>query len=247
MKLQIFETYEEMSKMCATHIEETIQRKPDAVLGLATGGTPMKLYEHLIEGHQSRDVNYEDITTFNLDEYVGLPAEHPQSYHYYMWHHLFKHLNIQPAHTYIPNGLASNIEEECVRYEHLLSSKGPIDIILLGIGTNGHIGFNEPGTELDSMTHEVFLHESTRNDNARFFNSLQDVPTHAITIGIQSILKSKEIILLVSGENKAEALHRLLKGEPSIDFPASWLHLHNNVTVFADREAARLIGQSENY
>lgn len=244
MKIHIFESHEEMSQMCAKQIEEMIHRKPSPVLGLATGGTPLKLYQYLIEGHQSRNVSYRDVTTFNLDEYVGLPKEHAQSYHYFMWNHFFQFIDIQPSHTHIPNGKASNLKVECNRYEKLLSTKGPIDIQILGIGTNGHIGFNEPGTVAASVTHEVLLQESTRNNNSRFFDSLEDVPTHAITMGIQSILKSKEIFLLVSGEKKAEALHRLFTETPSVDFPASWLHLHQNVTVYADQAAARLIPQS---
>lgn len=244
MRIHIYMSHEEMSQMCAREIETKIREKDSLTLGLATGGTPMQLYDCLIEGHRSRHVTYQNVTTFNLDEYVGLPKEHPQSYHHFMWKHLFQAIDLPASHIHIPNGMAASRQQECSRYEKVLINQGPVDIQILGIGTNGHIGFNEPGTPLDSVTHEVKLQDSTRRNNSRFFSSLEEVPTHAITMGIQSILRSKEIYLLASGEKKAQALYRLFTEEPSVDFPASWLHLHPNVTVFADQAASHLLAQS---
>jgi glucosamine-6-phosphate deaminase len=206
-------------------------------LGLATGGTPKGLYDRLIQDHKEHGTFYKHVTSFNLDEYVGMKPQDPNSYHYYMADALFNHIDIDVSNTHVPNGLADTPEEECRRYDEMIQNHGGIDLQILGIGQNGHIGFNEPGTSFNSPTHIVTLEESTRKANARYFNSLDEVPTQAITMGIESIMKSKEILLLISGEAKAEAMYQLLNGEITEDFPASILKKHHCVTIIADQEA----------
>lgn len=241
MNTIVVENYAEMSRRAAEILEQQIAENPHSVLGLATGSTPLGLYERMIEGHQQRGISYEHAQTFNLDEYRGLNKNHPNSYRIFMVENLFKHLDIPMSHTYIPNGQAHSVEEECLRYEALIDRIGPIDLQVLGMGTNGHIGFNEPGTAEESRTHIIELDESTRQNNARFFESPEDVPTHAITMGIASILKSKKILLLASGEKKAQAVKTLLDKNISEDFPASFLWKHADVTLIADREAYQLV------
>ena len=237
MKIMKVKDYQAMSKAAATIIIEKVQKQPDIRLGLATGGTPKGLYEVLVQDHLQNGTSYERARSFNLDEYVGLHAEHPNSYHYYMNKFLFHHINLGKDQIHIPNGTAADIELECTRYDSLIDSCGGIDLQILGIGENGHIGFNEPGTSFTSGTHVVTLTNSTRKANARYFNSLDEVPAQAITMGISTIMKSKEILLLVSGEKKAQALKRLLEGDITGDFPASILNQHVHVTVIADEMA----------
>lgn len=220
---------------------EKIRSNPDMTLGLATGSTPKGVYAELIKDHLENGTSYEKITTINLDEYIGLPSSDPNSYRYFMNIVLFNHLNIPLENTNLPNGTADDINQECLRYEQLIKDLIDIDLQVLGIGRNGHIGFNEPGTSFKSRTHVVKLAESTRKANARFFESIDEVPTHAITMGIASILDSREIVLLASGSAKAEAIRRLVNGEPDEQFPASALKLHPNVTIIADEEALRLV------
>lgn len=241
MKVEVVENYEEMSRRAAEIVESQILKNPHSVLGLATGSTPLGLYGKLIEGVQQRRMSYKDAKTINLDEYRGLNRSHPNSYHKFMGEHLFGHIDIQMRHTYLPDGQAHSVEEECRRYEALVDRLGPIDLQILGLGTNGHIGFNEPGTPENSLTHCVELDESTRKNNARFFESLEEVPTHAITMGIASILKSDRILLLASGKKKAPAVKRLLEKRVSDDFPASFLWNHEDVTLMVDREAYQLV------
>lgn len=241
MKLIRTENYAEMSLEAGKIIVEKIRTNPSLTLGLATGSTPKGLYDYLIQDHEKNGTTYKQVKSVNLDEYIGLPAQDPNSYHYFMRQNLFNHLDISEDHTHIPNGSAHDLEQECLRYEHLIRELGGVDLQILGIGQNGHIGFNEPGTSFSSRTHIVTLAENTREANSRFFNSLEEVPTHAITMGIASILGSKEILLLVSGENKAEALLKFMNGEISEDFPASALKHHENVTVIADRDALKYI------
>ncbi|MYL33935.1 glucosamine-6-phosphate deaminase [Pontibacillus yanchengensis] len=237
MKIYVTKDKKEMNQKAAEIILERIQEKPDMTLGLATGGTPEGTYDDLVNDYQQHGTSYQNITTFNLDEYVGLPSDDPNSYLSYMREHLFHHIDIPLEQTNLPNGIAEDLEAECDEYEMKIHGHGGIDLQLLGIGENGHIGFNEPGTAFGSKTHVVELAESTREANARFFDSKEDVPTHAITMGIQTILKSKEILLLISGERKQEALLRLLHGGVSEDFPASALKEHPNLTVIADEAA----------
>lgn len=238
MEMIKVETYEEMSRAAAGIIISKIRRNPRLVLGLATGGTPKGTYLRLIEDHQINGTTYQHVTTVNLDEYVGLDSSHPNSYRYFMQQQLFNHIDINPENIHIPNGTAENLTQECRRYDSVIEQLGGIDLQILGIGRNGHIGFNEPGTSFHSQTHVVELAESTRRANARFFPNPHDVPTHAITMGIASILKSKEILLLASGEEKAEAMYRLLtNADPGENFPASALRQHTNVTIIADKQA----------
>lgn len=245
MKLIRVENYEEMSKKAAQLVEQQVQDNDHSVLGLATGSTPLGLYEKLIEGVKERGISYQHVHTVNLDEYRGLAGTHPNSYHYFMNEKLFRHIDINLENTHIPNGKAMPVEEECKRYEALVNEIGPPDLQILGMGMNGHIGFNEPGTPEDSVTHCVLLEPSTRSSNARFFSDRDEVPTHAITMGIQSILKSKEILVLASGKNKAQAVKRLLERRIGENFPASFLWKHDHVTLIVDKEAYSLVTEKE--
>lgn len=237
MKVIRVNDYETMSKKGAEIIISLVQSNPETTLGLATGSTPIGLYENLIQDHKENGTSYKKITTFNLDEYMGLDGDHPQSYRYFMDHQLFNHIDIPKEQTHVPNGNAANMEEEAQNYDNQIKAHGGIQLQLLGIGNNGHIGFNEPGTAFDSRTHIVQLDESTRKANSRFFDSIDEVPTHAITMGIQTILESKQIILLASGASKADAIHKLITEEPNEDFPASALKQHDNVIVIVDKDA----------
>jgi glucosamine-6-phosphate deaminase len=243
MKVIVLDNYDEVSKEASRYVEEKIRENDELVLGLATGATPLGLYENLIDGYKTRGISYQNVKTINLDEYLGLEKNHPASYHAFMFETFFKHVDIDLNHTYIPDGVPTSAEEECLCYEEVIDNVGPVNLQLLGIGTNGHIGFNEPGTDPNSLTHVVELNGSTRENNAHFFDSLDDVPTHAITIGIQSILKSDHIILLASGKNKAHAVKRLLDSEGNMnpDFPASYLWKHDNVTIIVDKDAYGLV------
>ncbi|MFJ8265720.1 glucosamine-6-phosphate deaminase [Peribacillus asahii] len=241
MKIVVAENYEDMSNKAAQIIIDKVKHNPSSVLGLATGSTPKKTYQLLIEDHNNNQATYQNIHTVNLDEYVGPNPDNPNSYHYFMNENLFKSIDIPKEQTHIPNGLASNLQEECNRYESLIMQLGGIDLQLLGIGVNGHIGFNEPGTSFETGTHVIKLTNSTRKANARFFTDISEVPTHAITMGIKSILKSKEILLLASGEKKANAIKQLVEGPIDEQFPASILKKHPNVTVIADKAALSLL------
>jgi glucosamine-6-phosphate deaminase len=237
MKIIEVNDYNKMSKKAADYITNKIRRFPSLTLGLATGGTPLGLYKYLIEDHKKNLTSYQEITTFNLDEYIGLSQTNHNSYRYYMNDQLFNHINIKKSKTNIPRGDVDNVEKEAFHYEELIKSHGGVEIQILGIGSNGHIGFNEPGTSFDSITHIVQLAASTREVNARFFNNLEEVPTRAITMGIATIMKSKEILLLISGESKKEAFRNLMYGEIHEGFPASILRNHPAVTVIADKGA----------
>lgn len=235
------DNYEEMSAIAARRIIETVRKNPNAVLGLATGSTPEGLYQNLIEDHKKNGTSYKNIKSVNLDEYIGLDRNDKNSYFTFMKEKLFNSIDIPLENTNVPNGMASDIENEAKQYDEHIKELGGVDIQVLGIGHNGHIGFNEPGTPFSVKTHVIELAESTRQANSRYFNSLEDVPTHAITMGIQSIMDSKEILLLISGASKAEALKRLIYGEISEDFPASALRLHQKVTIIADKDALHLL------
>ena len=237
MKLIQVQNYQEMSQKAAEIVIEKIKENPQIKLGLATGGTPEGFYNRLIEDHKENHTSYKQVKSFNLDEYIGLSSTNPNSYHYYMAETLFNHIDIDPENTSVPNGTAEDIQEECKHYEETINQLGGIDLQILGIGQNGHIGFNEPGTSFASETHVVALEESTIEANARYFDSIDEVPTQAVTMGIASIMKSKEIVLLVSGIAKSEALNQLLEGEITEEFPASVLKKHQNVTIIADQEA----------
>ncbi|MFJ9502029.1 glucosamine-6-phosphate deaminase [Brevibacillus centrosporus] len=238
MKLVIVKDYNDMSKQAAKLIAEEVTRNPKTVLGLATGGTPVGMYRELVSLHQQDGVDFSQAQSFNLDEYVGLPSLHPQSYRTYMNENLFAHINLPAEKTHVPQGDAEDLEAECKRYEQAIAQAGGIDIQVLGIGNNGHIGFNEPGSTKDTTTRVVALTQSTMEANARYFDSIQEVPTQAVSMGIQTILGAKKIILLASGEAKAQAVSQMLEGELTADVPASLLQLHPDVTVIVDEEAA---------
>ena len=241
VKVLIVKNYEELSLETALRIAEAVRSKPDIVLGLATGGTPLGCYRELIRMHREEGLSFSKVTTFNLDEYVGLPPSHPQSYHYYMFHNFFDHVDVRRENVHIPDGMAEDLDEECRRYEEAIKEAGGIDLQLLGIGRNGHIGFNEPGSPFDSRTRVVKLSEQTRKDNARFFNSIDEVPTHAITMGIGTIMEARRIILIASGEAKAEAIAKAVKGPKTVDVPASALQDHPDCLFIIDKEAASLL------
>lgn len=240
MKIIVVEDYNEMSKKAADILIKIIHENPHAVLGLATGSTPIGLYKELIEDHQNSGTSYKDIHTVNLDEYIGLPKEDKNSYYTFMYEHLFKYLDIPREQTHIPNGETENRLEECDRYEQIIASLGQVDLQILGIGSNGHIGFNEPGSSFTGLTHIIDLKEDTRQANARFFNSIDEVPKQAITMGVGTIMKSKEILLLASGIAKAEAIRGMIHGEVTEELPASILQTHPNVTLIVDKKAYSL-------
>jgi glucosamine-6-phosphate deaminase len=227
----------EGGKVAAEILVKSICSKPRSVLGLATGSSPESTYDALVESYRRGGVTFEYVKTVNLDEYVGLPTTSEQSYHYFMWKKFFSRVNIKAENTHIPNGMAEKPEEECARYNELIESLGGIDIQLLGIGHNGHIGFNEPADTFAGGTHVVELAQSTIEANSRFFPSKNEVPTRAITMGTEQIMRAKRIILLAFGKGKAEILHRALRGEISPTCPASILQNHKNLTVIADTEA----------
>ena len=229
--------YDDMSEKACEMLTDRLKSLENPVLGLATGSTPEGLYQRIIEKYEQKEISFQNAMTFNLDEYVGLAKEDPNSYYYYMNEKLFKHIDIPKERIHLPNGTAADLEKECNDYEQLIHAQNHIDLQLLGLGVNGHIGFNEPGTPFSSRTSVVDLVESTINANSRFFDSIEDVPTQAISMGIKTIMESQEIILLASGESKAEAIARLINGEVSEDFPASILKNHKRVTVIADEAA----------
>jgi len=240
MKFIIARDYQEMSAMGAEVIIDQINKKPDTVLGLATGSTPLGTYNLLIDACK-KGLDFSKVVTFNLDEYWGLPPYHPQSYNYFMNKNLFDHINILKAHTHIPSGQCADPEEECRRYDSMIENMGGIDLQVLGIGRNGHIGFNEPAESLKLNTHLTSLTEDTIEANSRFFNSINEVPKKAITMGIGSIMKAKKIILLASGKDKAPIISKLAEKKVSTKIPASILHLHKDTVVIVDRDAASLL------
>jgi len=247
MNIVITKSYEEMSKKAANFIISQVTLKPASVLGLATGSTPVKTYDDIIKRYQKDEVDFEKTVTFNLDEYIGVGKKDPQSYRYFMDQHFFNHVNIKEENIYIPNGLAKNVDEACRRYETTIKKHGGIDLQLLGIGRNGHIGFNEPNVKFEARTHKVALDEDTIQANARFFDTIEDVPIEAISMGIKTIMMSKRVLLLASGKNKAEAIKGLVKGPITPKLPASILQLHQDVTLIIDQAAASLLESSVQY
>ncbi|MFC7678035.1 glucosamine-6-phosphate deaminase [Paenibacillus sp. GCM10028914] len=239
MNIYTFENEEGFVLTAANQISSLLNVNPYAKLGLATGSTPVGLYAKLIEMHQQGLVSFAGVTTYNLDEYVGLPENHAESYRTFMNEKLFNHVDINKDKTHVPNGNAADLEEECRSYDLMMEQNGPIDLQLLGIGHNGHIGFNEPGESLISGTHVAPLQDKTREANARFFPSIDDVPTHAVTMGVGSIMKARQIMLLIRGEDKAEIAHRALTGPITTECPASLLQCHPNVIVLLDQGAGK--------
>ncbi|MDR2045008.1 MAG: glucosamine-6-phosphate deaminase [Clostridium sp.] len=236
--------YKDMSRKAANILSAQIIMKPTAVLGLATGSTPIGTYRQLMEWYEKGDLDFSKVVSVNLDEYKGLSGEHHQSYRYFMNVNLFDHVNIRKDYTYVPDGLAPDGQAECARYNEVIRSAGNIDTQLLGIGSNGHIGFNEPGAAFQNETHLVTLTEETRAANARFFASPDEVPTHAYTMGIKNIMSARKILLLATGASKAKALRSALYGPITPQVPASVLQLHNDVVVIADEAALREIEEA---
>lgn len=241
MILHIAKDYNDMSRKAANIISAKIIIKPDSILGLATGSTPKGTYKQLIEWYNKGDIDFSKTKSVNLDEYKNLSSSNEQSYAYFMQENFFNHINIDKNNTFIPNGLAQNPEQECARYDSVIKDLGGIDLQLLGIGSNGHIGFNEPSDHFKKGTHLVELAKETVLANSRFFNNIDEVPKFAYSMGIQSIMYAKSILLLASGKEKAEAVYQLFKGNISPKVPATILQLHPNVTVIADEDACQLL------
>ena len=229
--------YNEMSRKAANIIAAQVILKPNCVLGLATGSSPIGAYERLAEGYRNGDLDFSQVTSVNLDDYKGLDRTNDQSYYYFMQENLFSKINIDPKNTYIPDGTEENSEKACADYDAVLAKVGGVDLQLLGIGHNGHIGFNEPSTEFAKDTQCISLAESTIQANARFFASPEEVPTQAYTMGIRAIMQAKRILLVVSGKAKADIVRRAFFGPVTPQVPASILQLHNEVIVVADEEA----------
>ena len=247
MRVVILNSAEAVSQRAAEIIAQVVKHRPQAVLGLATGGTPLATYQRLIALNRSGQVSFRQVTTFNLDEYIGLSADHPQSYHYFMQTHLFQHLDIDTARCHVPDGFAADYNIYGQQYEQQIAAAGGIDLQLLGIGTDGHIAFNEPGSSLASRTRIKALTEQTRQDNARFFDSLDEVPKLAVTMGVGTILEAKRILLLATGSNKANAVRAFIEGPVTSQITASALQLHPAVTVLVDEAAADWLQRRDYY
>jgi len=241
MRIIVVDNYEEMSKKAAMMVASQVMLKPNSILGLATGDTPLGMYKELILLYNKNEVDFKEVTTFNLDEYYGLNRENPESYYNYMLVNLFNSININRESINVPDGMAKDVNASCINYENKIKALGGIDMQVLGIGGNGHIGFNEPDVNFEAQTHLVNLDEETIEANSRFFDSIADVPVKAISMGIKTIMNSKKIILLANGINKAESIERAIKGKISPKVPASILQLHNDVTIILDKEAASLL------
>lgn len=241
MELIVVKDYEEMSKKAAAIMWSQVLLKKDSVLGLATGDTPLGMYKELISKYKKNEIDFSKVKTFNLDEYYGVDRNNSQSYYFYMMNNFFKYINIDMSNINIPDGTAQNVEKECINYDRKIKEAGGMDLQILGIGVNGHIGFNEPNVSFEAQTHLVSLDDKTIKSNARFFNSIDEVPVKAISMGIKTILQSKKIILLASGESKAKAIYNTVKGKISPETPASILQLHQDVTIILDEKAANLI------
>ena len=237
MRIYVEADYDAMSRRAANVIAAEVIRKPDCVLGLATGSTPVGTYKELVGKYQRGELCFDAVRSVNLDEYCGLSPAHDQSYRYFMQENLFDHVDIQAENTYVPDGLAADAEAECVRYDQRLCSFGHADLQLLGIGRNGHIGFNEPGSSFVKETHVVDLAESTIDANARFFAVREDVPRQAVTMGIGAIMSARRILLLVSGADKADAVYSAFRGPITPECPASILQLHPDVVLVGDQAA----------
>jgi glucosamine-6-phosphate deaminase len=238
MEIVICRTYEALSQEAACVVADLVNRKPNAVLGFATGSSPLGLYKELIRLHKEKGLDFSAVTTFNLDEYVGLSGDHPQSYRHFMNENLFNHINVPMQNTHVPTGTSANHAAFCESYERRIRECGGIDLQILGIGSDGHIAFNEPGSSLGSRTRMVTLTEQTIDDNARFFKKKSDVPRHAISMGVGTILEARRLLMVVNGKNKAAALAAAVEGPITSMITASALQLHPDAIVFADEDAA---------
>lgn len=237
MKVNTFKDLNHLYDELSSYYIKRINQTPNLTLGLATGSTPVPLYKRLIQGYKRHEVSFKNVTTYNLDEYIGIPKDHEQSYHTFMHHEFFDHIDIDLSKVHIPETSNQELLQSVKKYQDTFKSL-KIDIQLLGLGSNGHIGFNEPKTPFDSITHIINLDQKTIADNARFFNHIEEVPKQALTMGIAEIMKAKEIIVVATGHQKADAVWRMIKGEITEDVPASVLQKHPNVTVYLDRFAA---------
>ncbi len=238
MEVVITRNYDQMSKAAAQIVVDVLNTKPNAVLGMATGSTPLGLYQELVRQHKAGVVDFSRVTTFNLDEYVGLPPNHPQSYHYFMHEHFFQHVNIPRHNINIPSGTTSNYPAFCQWYEGRIAECGGIDLQILGIGSDGHIAFNEPGSSLSSRTRLKTLSKMTIDDNARFFERREDVPVYAITMGVGTILDARALVLVASGKTKAKAIAQAVEGPVTSMVTASAIQMHREATVIIDDAAA---------
>ncbi len=247
MEVIIQPSAEAASALCARLFAGLLRSKPNAVLGLATGSTPLGLYRELIRLHREEGLDFSQVTTFNLDEYLGLGPGHPASYHYFMWENLFRHVNIRPDKVHLPDGLAKDVPASCEAYEATIRQAGGIDLQVLGIGSDGHIGFNEPISSFASRTRIKTLTERTRSDNAPYFESAQEVPHHVITMGIGTILEAREVVLLGFGAHKANALAEAIEGPVSPLVPASALHFHPKARVILDEAASAKLQRTDYY
>lgn len=241
MKIHIVEDFQQLSAKAAAIVASQVILKNNSVLGLATGSTPEGMYRRLALMNREGMVDFSEVVTFNLDEYLGLSPDHPQSYHYFMHHHLFNHINICAQNIHIPSGQAKNLEEFCLAYDQKIADAGGIDLQVLGIGGNGHIGFNEPDRSLKLQTNIVDLTEETIAANSRFFNTPGEVPRQAVTMGMGSIMRAQRILLLASGKSKAPVIKETVSGKITTEIPASFLQLHREVILILDKEAASLL------
>lgn len=247
MEVIIHPDAESASIYAARLIAHLLIKKPRAVLGLATGSTPLLLYRELIRKHREERLDFSGVTTFNLDEYAGLEPTHPASYNHYMWENLFRHININPQHVNIPDGMTRDVPQTCLEYEEKIRAAGGIDLQIVGIGSDGHIGFNEPSSSLSSRTRMKTLTQRTREDNAPFFPSPDDVPHHVITMGVGTIMESRHVVLLAFGEKKADAIAGAVEGPVTAMLPASILQMHPQATILIDEAAASKLRRRDYY
>mgnify|MGYP006285704459 CR=1 FL=1 len=247
MRLFIASDYDEMSDRAAEIVTGAIEAKPDLVLGLATGSTPEGLYERLVHAHQEEGLDFSTVTTVNLDEYVGLGPDHPQSYRHFMNDHLFDHINVPIENTHVPDGTAECLTAECERYERMIGDLGGIDLQVLGVGRDGHLAFNEPGTSLASATHVTMLAQETVEDNARFFEGADEVPRFAVTMGIGTILRARRCVFLAAGAGKADAVRAAVEGPVTSMVTASALQMHPDTVAIVDEEAAGKLERTDYY
>ncbi|WP_432403554.1 glucosamine-6-phosphate deaminase [Wukongibacter sp. M2B1] len=245
MRIICVNNYDEMSEKAANIVASQIILKPDSVLGLATGSTPIGMYNHIVKAYESGKISFQNVTTFNLDEYLNLDKNNAQSYYFYMRKNLYDKVDISIENINIPDGITDNIQEECIRYEKEIRNKGGIDIQVLGIGRNGHIGFNEPDIKFEALTHMVNLDDQTIKDNSRFFDTVKEVPTKAISMGIKTIMRARKIVLLASGKEKANCIYEAIYGKITPNLPASVLQLHPDVVFVLDKEAASKLDSEE--
>ena len=248
MNVVVVNDYDEMSKRAASIIASQVILNPKSVLGFATGDTPIGTYKELVKIYKEGYIDFSDVVTFNLDEYYSISKENPQSYNFYMKNYLFNHINVKDENIHMLNGMCDDIEKECTSYENLIKESGGINLQILGIGRNGHIGFNEPNANFEGVTHLVHLDKGTINANSRFFNSVEEVPTKAISMGIKTIMSVKKILLLASGIKKSEAVYHAVNGPITPKVPGSILQLHPDVTLLLDKEAAyKISSRNEKY